>query len=85
MTAQLTPFYVFLFSFAVGYLLAGRRTILTVWTRTVLIALCIGCLAYGMAASHIAREIIAFTCMMGNIVFLIFAGLDFMEWQRRTD
>jgi hypothetical protein len=74
--------YVFLFMFAFGFLIAGKRPILTLSTRALLIVLFGGVLAYALTESHPWHPLIGVATAILNCVFIGFAAYDYIAWRR---
>jgi hypothetical protein len=72
--------YVFLFCFAFGFLLAGRRPILTLSTRAVLLVLVGLAATYALSGDSPYRGLVAGATMIVNVLFLAFVGIDFTRW-----
>jgi hypothetical protein len=74
--------YVFLFMFAFGFLVAGKRPILTLSTRVLLIVLFGGVLGYALSESSPYHALIGVGTGILNCVFIGFAATDYIAWRR---
>jgi len=83
MTISAIDMCVFLFAFAAAFLLAQKRPMLTLSTR-VLLAVLLG-LAFGYAASEGAwyRGYLGVATLVANVLFIAFAAIDFLGWQKK--
>lgn len=75
--------YVFLFFFAFGFLIAGKRPILTLSTRALLIVLFGLALAYATTDGNPWHETIGVATLIANLVFVGFAFVDYLNWRKR--
>lgn len=74
--------YVFLLAFAAAFLLGGKRPFLALSTRLLLVVL-LGCaLGYATAAADALRAVLGVATSIANVLFVVFAGIDFMRWQK---
>lgn len=71
---------VFLFCFAFGFLLAGKRPILTISTRVLLIVVVGLAATYGLSGDSPYRSLFAVATSIANVLFLAFVGIDFSRW-----
>jgi hypothetical protein len=76
--------YVFLFMFAIGFLIAGKRPILALSTRVLLVVLFGGVLAYALTESYPWRPFIGVATAILNCVFIAFAAFDYLAWRRKN-
>ncbi|GAC1540840.1 MAG: hypothetical protein NVS2B17_17550 [Candidatus Velthaea sp.] len=77
--------YVFLFMFAFGFLIAGKRPILKLSTRALLIALFAAALGFGLTEGNPWHETIGIGTAILNIVFVAFAVIDYTNWRKNKD
>ena len=83
MTANAMNMCVFLFAFASAFLLGQKRPMLAFSTRA-LLAVLLG-LAIGYAASdgQWYRGYLGVATLIANVLFVAFAGIDFLNWQKK--
>ena len=79
--------YVFLFAFSSMFLLVGKRPLLALSTRVLLVALLGLGLAYLVQADAWYRGYLGVATLAANALFVGFAAIDFFHWQknRRTE
>jgi hypothetical protein len=75
--------YVFLFAFAAMFLLGGKRPLLALSTRLLLIVLLGLALTYVVAADAWYRSLIGVAAAIANVLFVAFAAIDFHAWQKK--
>ncbi len=71
--------FVFLFCFSLGYLLTGRRPILALSTRFVLVVLAGLSLAFAMDRTR-WHELLGAATLAANAAFVAFATIDYVKW-----
>lgn len=77
--------YVFLFMFAFGFLIAGKRPILKLSTRGLLIAL-LGCaIGFALTENNPWHETIGIGTAILNVIFVAFAAIDYINWRKNKD
>lgn len=83
MAAGALNMYVFIFAFSAAFLLAQKRPLLALSTR-VLLAVLIGlALWYGAAADQWYRGYVGVATLIANALFIAFAAIDFIGWQKK--
>ena len=81
MTGAFTNTYVFLFCFAFGFLIAGKRQILTLSTRVILLAV-VGCAAsFALLPGEPYHSTFGVATVIANVLFVAFAAIDFFRWR----
>ncbi len=77
--------YVFCFFFAASFLIAGKRPILTLSTRALLVLL-LG-FAFGYVLSDHSRwhATLGAGALILNVVFIGFALIDYVNWHKAKD
>jgi hypothetical protein len=70
--------------FAFGFLIAGKRPILTLSTRVLLTVLFGGVLAYALTDSNPWHPLIGVATAILNCVFIGFAAFDYLAWRRKN-
>ena len=73
---------VFLFCFAFGFLLAGKRPILTVSTRIVLLGVVVFAAAFALLDDPRFHAILGAATVIANVLFVAFAAIDFYRWRK---
>ncbi len=74
--------YVFCFFFAASFLIAGKRPILTLSTRALLIVVLAFAFAYVLSEHSLWHELIGTGALILNVVFIGFALIDYVSWHR---
>lgn len=77
--------YVFLFMFAFGFLIAGKRPILKLSTRALLVALFGAALAFALTDGNRWHETIGIGTAILNVIFVAYAGIDYINWRKNKD
>lgn len=75
--------YVFVFAFASMFLLAGRRPLLALSTRALLVVLLGLALGYAVAIDQWYRSYLGAATLIANVLFVAFAAIDYAAWQKR--
>jgi hypothetical protein len=83
MTGSAINMYVFLFAFAAAFLLAQKRPLLTLSTRALLAVLLGLALGYALSVDHWYRAYIGVATLIANVLFVAFAAIDFVDWQKK--
>ncbi|MBV8749925.1 MAG: hypothetical protein JO103_09445 [Candidatus Eremiobacteraeota bacterium] len=83
MTISAVNLYVFIFAFASAFLLGQKRPMLALSTRALLAALIGLALAYALSAGQWYRAYVGVATLVGNLLFVAFAAIDFVSWQKR--
>ncbi|BDE05661.1 hypothetical protein WPS_09370 [Vulcanimicrobium alpinum] len=74
---------VFLFAFASMFLLGGKRPLLALSTRGLLVVLLGLGFTYVLAADAWYRPYVGVATLIANVLFVAFAAIDFRNWQNR--
>ncbi|HZO92715.1 MAG TPA: hypothetical protein VFB22_03020 [Candidatus Baltobacteraceae bacterium] len=75
--------YVFLLAFASSFLLWSKRPVLAASTRVLLVVLLTLAVAYGASNGAWYRGYVGVAALIANALFVAFAGIDFLAWQKR--
>lgn len=75
--------YVFLFAFASMFLLAGKRPLLALSTRILLVVLLGLGLTYLVEPDAWYRNYVGVATLAANALFVGFAAIDFYGWQKK--
>jgi hypothetical protein len=75
--------YVFLFAFASMFLLVGKRPLLALSTRILLVVLLGLGLTYLIEADAWYRGYVGVATLTANVLFIAFAVIDFYGWQKK--
>jgi hypothetical protein len=74
--------YVFCFFFAASFLIAGKRPILALSTRVLLVVVLAFAFGYVLSAHSGWHGIIGAGALILNIVFIAFAAIDYVNWRK---
>jgi hypothetical protein len=77
--------YVFLLSFASAFLLGGKRPLLALSTRVLLVALLALAVGYAIAPAAWYHAYLGVATVIANVVFVGFVAIDVWKWQRRRN
>jgi hypothetical protein len=77
--------YVFAFFFAVSFLIAGKRPILTLSTRALLIAVLGFAFGYVLSEHSMWHGIFGVGALILNVVFIGFALIDYVNWHKAKE
>ena len=83
MSANAVNMYVFLFAFAAAFLLAQKRPLLALSTRVLLAVLLGLALGYALAVDQWYRADLGVATLIANALFVAFAAIDFLDWQKK--
>ncbi len=72
----------FCFFFAAALLIAGKRPILTLSTRVLLVVVLACAFAYVLSEHSLWHELIGTGALILNVVFIGFALIDYVSWHR---
>ncbi|HTJ26306.1 MAG TPA: hypothetical protein VMA36_09075 [Candidatus Limnocylindria bacterium] len=75
--------YVFLLSFASAFLLGGKRPLLALSTRVLLVVLLALAVGYAVSAAQWYHGYVGVATLIANAVFVGFVAIDVRNWQRR--
>jgi hypothetical protein len=75
--------YVFMFAFASMFLLGAKRPLLALSTRLLLVVLLGLGLTYMMEPSAWFHGYIGVATLIANALFVGFAAIDFLNWQKK--
>ncbi len=75
--------YVFCFFFAASFLIAGKRPILALSTRALLVVVLGLALAYVLSEHSLWHGTIGAGALILNVVFIGFALIDYVNWHKR--
>ena len=75
--------YVFLFAFSSMFLLAGKRPLLALSTRVLLVVLLALGLTYLIQTDAWYRGYLGVATLTANGLFVGFAAIDFFNWQKK--
>ena len=75
--------YVFVFAFATMFLLVGKRPLLALSTRILLVVLLGLGLTYLMEPDAWYRGYVGVATLTANALFIAFAAIDFYGWQKK--
>jgi hypothetical protein len=73
---------VFCFCFVASFLIAGKRPILTLSTRALLVVLLGFAFAYVLSEHSLWHGIIGTGALILNVVFIGFALIDYVNWHK---
>lgn len=77
---SLTDVYIFLFFFAFGYLIAGKKVILALSTRVVLTVL-FGCAVwFATSVGSTWHDLIGVATLILNVIFVAFGVMDYLAF-----
>jgi len=76
---------VFLFMFAFGFLLAGKRPILKLSTRALLVVLFGTALSYALSEAGPWHSVLAVATGILNCLFIAFAVIDYRTWRHEQE
>jgi hypothetical protein len=74
--------YAFLFTFAFAFLIGGKRPILKLSTRALMVVLFGGVLGYALTETSPWHTLIGIATGILNCLFVAFAYLDYRTWYR---
>ena len=74
--------YVFCFAFAASFLIAGKRPILTLSTRALLVVVLGLALGYVLSEHSLWHGVIGTGALILNVVFIGFALIDYVNWHK---
>jgi len=74
--------YAFLFMFAFGFLISGKRPILKLSTRALLVVLFGAVLSYALTETSPWHMLIGIATGILNCLFVAFAIIDYRAWHR---
>jgi hypothetical protein len=74
--------YVFIFFFAATFVIAGKRPILTLSTRALLVVVLACALGYVLSEHSAWHPIIGVGTLILNVVFIGFALIDYVNWHK---
>jgi hypothetical protein len=77
--------YVFIFAFASIFLLGGKRPMLALSTRGLLVVLLGLALTYAVMADQWYRPYIGAATLIANVLFVAFAVIDYLNWKKRRN
>ena len=77
--------YAFCFAFAASFLIAGKRPILTLSTRAVLLILLAFAFGYVLSEHSLWHSILGTGALILNVLFIGFALIDYVNWHKRKD
>jgi len=83
MTSSAINMYVFVFAFAASFLLGQKRPMLALSTRALLAVLLGLALGYAVAVDQWYRSYLGVATLIANVLFIAFAAIDFLSWQKR--
>ena len=83
MTTSAIDMCVFVFAFAASFLLAQKRPMLALSTRVLLAVLLGLALLYAMGDGKWYRPYAGAATLIANVLFVVFAALDFRTWQKK--
>jgi len=75
--------YVFLFMFAFGFLVAGKRPMLQVSTRILMLVLFGNALAFALTDGKPYHQTIGIATAILNAIFIAFAVIDYRNWRKK--
>jgi hypothetical protein len=75
---------VFLFCFAFGFLMTGKRPILTISTRALLVVLVGLAGTFAFMGDSQLRTMVAGATAVANALFIAFVAIDFWRWKTST-
>jgi len=74
--------YVFCFFFAASFLIAGKRPILTLSTRVLLVVVLAFAFGYVLSEHSVWHGIFGTGTLILNVVFIAFALIDYVNWRK---
>lgn len=74
--------YVFCFFFAASFLIAGKRPILTLSTRALLVVVLGFAFGYVLSEHSLWHGVIGTGALILNVVFIGFALIDYVNWHK---
>jgi hypothetical protein len=77
--------YVFLLSFASAFLLGGKRPLLAVSTRVMLVVLLALALGYAASGAEWYHGYVGVATLIVNLLFVGFVAIDVRSWQKRRN
>jgi hypothetical protein len=77
--------YVFLLSFASAFLLGGKRPLLALSTRVMLVVLLGLALGYALSADAWYRGYLGVATLVVNLLFVAFVVIDFRRWHKNKN
>jgi hypothetical protein len=83
MTSSAINMYVFFFAFASAFLLGQKRPMLALSTRALLAVLLGLALGYAVAVDQWYRSYLGVATLIANVLFVAFASIDFLNWQKK--
>ena len=83
MTSNAIDMYVFIFAFASAFLLGQKRPMLALSTRALLAVLLGLAIGYAVAVDQWYRAYLGVATLIANVMFIAFAGIDFLNWQKK--
>jgi L-cystine uptake protein TcyP (sodium:dicarboxylate symporter family) len=83
MTSTAIDMYVFIFAFASAFLLGQKRPMLALSTRALLAVLLGLALGYAASVDQWYRSYLGVATLIANVLFIAFAGIDFLNWQKK--
>jgi prepilin signal peptidase PulO-like enzyme (type II secretory pathway) len=83
MTSSAINMYVFIFAFASAFLLGQKRPMLALSTRALLAVLLGLALGYAVAVDQWYRSYLGVATLVANVLFIAFAAIDFINWQKK--
>ena len=83
MTSSAINMYVFIFAFASAFLLGQKRPMLALSTRALLAVLLGLALGYAVAVDQWFRAYLGVATLIANVLFVAFAAIDFINWQKK--
>lgn len=83
MTSSAINMYVFIFAFASAFLLGQKRPLLALSTRALLAVLLGLAIGYALSEGQWYRSYLGVATLIANVMFVAFAGIDFISWQKK--
>lgn len=77
--------YAFCLAFAATFLIAGKRPILTLSTRALLVILLGFGFAYVLSEHSLWHDVIGSGVLIANLVFIGCALIDYVAWHKRRE
>ncbi len=74
--------YVFCFFFAASFLIAGKRPILTLSTRALLVVVLAFAFGYVLSEHSVWHGTIGAGALILNVIFIGFALIDYVNWHK---
>jgi hypothetical protein len=72
--------YVFAFFFAASFLISGKRPILTLSTRVLLVVVLAFAFGYVLSEHTVWHSVLGAAALILNFVFIGFASIDYWNW-----